>query len=604
MQYSKAELAKQCLFIIVLAVSWLVAGPAFSATKTPLPADKAFVLTVSVEQSNLLNIKWHIAPQYYLYRQRMHFTFDPKLIADIRLPQGEVKQDPKHGQYEVYSGDVNIPVALQTSAKTIQLTVDYQGCSLEGFCYPPSQKTLTLDLSGQSGMAGGAAQTLQPPQSSFQSLLTDQNGVRTLLASKQMGVMLLIFAGLGLLLAFTPCVLPMIPILTSIIVGHKQPVSTGKAFMLSVSYVMGSSITYAFAGMAAALMGGSLQAWMQQPLIIILVSALFVLLAFSLFGFYDLRLPRELQNRITSVSRKQEGGTYVGVFIMGMVSTLIVSPCVTAPLVGVLMYIAETGNMALGGGALFAMGLGMGIPLVVIGVTAGKWLPRRGPWMYAVQRFFGLLMIGMAVWLLSRVSSPAVILKFISVMLLAAAVYLGVYLPRFEGSKRMKRGFGLASGIAGVLLFTVVSLPAVMTHLSPARQSTLATNSFTIVHDLADLNQQLAKAQAAHRPVLLDFYADWCESCVVMDKTVFSEPGVMKNLSRFILLRADLSANNAADEAMLKNYDVIAPPTVLFFNNQGQEVNSHRIVGELTANEFMTRINTFITASCDKNVAC
>src|SRR5690606_6352043 len=188
------------------------------------------------------------------------------------------------------------------------------------------------------------------------------------------------------------------------------PVSTGKAFMLSVSYVMGSSITYAFAGMAAALMGGSLQAWMQQPLIIIIVSALFVLLAFSLFGFYDLRLPRELQNRITSVSRKQEGGTYVGVFIMGMVSTLIVSPCVTAPLVGVLMYIAETGNMALGGGALFAMGLGMGIPLVVIGVTAGKWLPRRGPWMYAVQRFFGLLMIGMAVWLLSRVSSPAVIL--------------------------------------------------------------------------------------------------------------------------------------------------------------------------------------------------
>lgn len=603
MQNRHVVIARQYLIFLLILVSAL-AAPVFSATKTPLPADEAFVLSVAVEKPDLLNIKWHIAPKYYLYRQRMHFAFEPKLIADIRLPQGELKQDPNHGQYEVYAGDIIIPVALRTSAHSIKLTVDYQGCSLEGFCYPPTQKTLNLNLTGQDA-GGGNTQVLQTESPvSFQSLLKDQNGVRALFASKQLGVMLLIFAGLGLLLAFTPCVLPMIPILTSIIVGHKQPVSTSRAFLLSVSYVMGSSITYALAGMAAAMMGGSLQAWLQQPWIIIFVSSLFAVLAFSLFGLYDLRLPRALQNRITAVSRRQEGGNYSGVFIMGMVSTLIVSPCVTAPLVGVLMYIAETGNMALGAGALFAMGIGMGIPLIVIGVTTGKWLPRRGPWMYAVQCLFGVMMMGMAFWLLSRIASLVVVLKFFSVMLLAASFYLMVSVSCFQLSRQVRRGLAAGAGIAGVLLLTVVTLPGVMSRLSPAQANTVAVNSFTIVHNVADLDQQLAKAQAAHRPVLLDFYADWCESCVVMDKTVFSKPEVMKNLDRFTLLRADLSANSADDEILLKNFDVIAPPTVLFFNNQGQEVNSQRIVGELTKNEFMTRINTFITASCDKNVAC
>ncbi|MCW5584073.1 MAG: protein-disulfide reductase DsbD, partial [Gammaproteobacteria bacterium] len=461
--------------------------------------------------------------------------------ADVRFPQSQLKQNPNHIGEEVYSGQVTIPVALQTMNQQIQLSVDYQGCSERGFCYPPMSKTYQLDLTNHAALPAQGDHHLSAFYSSFRALLTDQNDVHHLFSSQSLGVMLLIFAGLGLLLAFTPCVLPMIPILTSIIVGHKQPVSTKKAFLLSSTYVLGASITYAMVGIVAALMGNSLQAWLQQPWIIAMVSILFVILSLSLFGLYDLRLPRYWQNHITAISRKQEGGTYIGVFIMGIVSTLIVSPCVTAPLVGVLMYIAQSGNVVLGAGALFVMSVGMGMPLIAIGVSTGKWMPRRGPWMNAVQKTFGVLMLCMAAWLFSR----------------------------------------------------VVSFP----------EST-AASSFVVVHNEKDLHQQLINAQALRKPVLLDFYADWCESCVSMDKKVFNEPSVRHVLNQFVLLRADLSANNADDAALLKTYNVIAPPTVLFFNHQGQEVNSHRIVGELSAQEFMTRINTFITASCDKKVTC
>src|SRR5579885_767377 len=585
---------------ILLFTALMVAEKVFAAANAkPLPADQAFVLDVTMSNQDTVNVRWHIVPGYYLYRQRMHFNIEPKAIADIRLPQGEIKQGLNHS-YEIYSGNVSIPIVFHTQNKQLQLGIDYQGCSEGGFCYPPEHKTITLNLGGQATVQDISANNASSAaSSSFQTLLTDQNGVRNLLGTHDLGVMLLIFLGMGFLLAFTPCVLPMIPILTSIIVGHKQPVTTGKAFLLSSTYVLGSSITYAIAGIIAAMMGHSLQAWLQQPWIIACVSGLFVVLAFSLFGLYDLRLPRNLQNRITALSRKQESGTYAGVFIMGIVSTLIVSPCVTAPLVGVLMYIAESGNMILGAGALFAMSIGMGIPLILIGMTTGKWLPRRGPWMNAVQKIFGVLMLGMAVWMLTRISSATVIIVFCGVMLIGAALFFGVYLPRQAGQQRFNRRLGMAAGIAGLLLLAAgFTMPSIMNSLARIGNPAVA-NSFIVVHSVADLKKQLSIAQTSHKPVLLDFYADWCESCVVMDKNVFNQPEVKNALNRFVLLRADLSANTSDDETLLKNYDVIAPPTVIFFNNAGQEVNSRRIVGELNAQDFMTRINTFITESCD-----
>jgi thiol:disulfide interchange protein DsbD len=584
------EMSKLNLLLWISSLFFAVSANAFIGDK-PLSPEKAFAFSVTVDDAHKITAHWQLAQGYYLYRDKIHFVFEPAMTTDISLPKGEIKQDLNHGQYEVYIGNVSVPVILHTTLKQVRLTVDYQGCSEKGVCYPRMHQSITLNLP----VVNHAAKT------SLTSLLTDQYGIRAMLGSQNMFVMLMIFAALGLLLAFTPCILPMIPILTSIIVGHKQPVSTKKAFFLSSTYVLGASLTYAAAGMIAASMGSSLQASLQQPWIIAIVSGMFVLLSFSLFGFYDLRLPGKWQSRITSVSRKQEGGTYMGAFIMGVISTLIVSPCVTAPLVGVLMYIAETGNIALGGGALFMLGLGMGIPLIMLGVTAGKWLPRRGPWMKGVQIIFGLFMLAMAFWLLARVASFNTLMIFSAVLLLGAAFYFGFYKPQHHGNIIVNRSLGMVMGLAGLLVIGTMNMPLVMNAIVANSEQHLA---FIVVHSTEELNQQLSLAKAAGKPVLLDFYADWCESCVVMDKKVFSLPGVVKGLDKFVLIRADLSKNSEADEALLKTYDVVAPPTVLFFNNYGQEVNSHRIVGALNAAEFMTRINIFITASCDKNLTC
>jgi thiol:disulfide interchange protein DsbD len=388
----------------------------------------------------------------------------------------------------------------------------------------------------------------------------------------------------------------MVPILASIILGQKQPVSMRRSLLLSSTYVLGSAMTYALAGVAAALMGSSLQAWLQQPWIIACVSGIMALLALSLFGVYDLQLPRAFQNRIAAITQKQKGGTYLGVFVMGAVSVLIVSPCVTAPLAGVLMYIAQTGNVVLGAGALFAMGIGMGVPLILLGISAGRWLPRRGAWMGVLQKSVGVMMLVLAVWLLSRVVAMRVIVQMCGLLLIATALYWAA----LRAGHKIKY---LGIGAMGALLIVMASVPAVSGMFVNAAPIT-KSQPFVIVRNLQELDRQLTTAKTLNKPVLLDFYADWCESCVAMDKNVFTVPYVMQSLNPFILLRADLSANTAEEEALLKNYGVIAPPTILFFNNQGKEVNSQRIVGELSAQEFLTRIHTFITASCDKNITC
>lgn len=568
--------------LITMTLLMTMSANAFVIIK-PLAADKAFQFSIVTEDANKVVVNWQMPEGYYLYRQKINFSFQPENVkADIQFPQGEVKQDLNHAQYEIYRNNVSIPLTIKSAVPNVKLTIDYQGCSAKGFCYPPMQKIQNLTLTPETASTNNL---------SLPSLLTDQNSVKTLLGTHSFLTLMLLFAALGFLLAFTPCILPMIPILTSIIVGHKHPVSTQKAFLLSTTYVLGSSLTYAFIGVIAAYMGSSLQTLFQQPWIIAIVSGLFVFLALPLFNLYDLHLPRSWQNRITAISRKQQGGTYFGVFIMGMVSTLVVSPCVTAPLVGVLMYIAESGNLVLGASSLFLMGWGMGIPLIIIGVSTGRWMPRRGPWMIAIQQFFGVLMIAMAFWLISRVASLTTILTFTAILLFGLALIF---------SYRKHRLQGMIAALAAILLIGAVNTPL----MSYFQHSATSVSAFTLVRNLDEFNQQLMLAQTAGKPVLLDFYADWCESCIDMDKKVFGSREVINGLNTFVLLRIDLSKNSAADEALLKNFNVIAPPTVLFFNNHGQEVNSRRIVGELDAKEFMSRINTFITASCDKNLTC
>jgi thiol:disulfide interchange protein DsbD len=601
----QSKIARCFIFILIISAGLFSLRSFAFSTVTPLPADQAFIFSASFSRQAEVLAQWQIAPGYYLYQKKLLITFPANVNAKITYPQGEFRFDQARGRFEAYTGVINAPIQLQAKDQATQMSVDYQGCSEGGFCYPPIHKEFLVNVAGQSIAELSDAVPTSKSEQSISALITDQNGVRDLLAASHFGVLLLIFAGLGLLLAFTPCVLPMIPILTGIIVGHTQPLSARKAFFLSSSYVLGSAITYAFAGVAAALMGSSLQAGLQQPWIIALTGGLFVLLALSLFGLFDITLPRSWQLYITTVSRKQRGGTYVGAFIMGVVSTLIVSPCVTAPLVGVLMYIGQTGNVVLGAAALFAMGMGMGLPLLLIGVSARKVLPKSGPWMILVKQLFGVLMLGMAVWMLSRIASPTTLMMSVGIVLLGLSLFFCLHLARRAERGQIHRLIGYVTGLSGIILLAGgLGAPGFVNNWVHNGSTTSGSGTFIIVRNINDLNQQLTLAQAAHKPVLLDFYADWCESCVSMDKKVFSAPQVEAALSNFVLLRADLSANNTADETILKNYAVVAPPTVLFFNNNGREVNSRRIVGEINEQEFIGRVNTFMSASCDKKLQC
>ena len=511
------------------SASTSVSGMAAEET-LPLPADQAFAFSISLDQSRQVIATWRIAPGYYLYQQRFHITTEPNRVVSVAYPDGNWKSNANGGRDEVYAGLLNLPITLHGQNTMLRLNMVYQGCSEGGFCYPPIYKSFSLNLTKQIITPYDAK--IHAP-SSIASLSTDQNQIKSMLTRQQFGVVLWIFLGFGLLLAFTPCVFPMIPILTSIIVGQKQ-VTTMKSFLLSGSYVLGSAMTYAIAGLISAWVGYSLQAWLQQTWVILLTSLMFVLLACSQFEYLRLPLPRRWQNGLTSLSQRQQGGHYLDVFLMGMISTLLISPCVTAPLVGVLMFISQTGNLLLGTGALFTLGLGMGIPLLFIGISAGKWLPKTGSWMVITKKILGFFMLAMAIWWIS---------------------------------------------------------PLILPHLQ--RKQITSLSSWTIVNNMTALNQQLAAARIAHRPTLVDFYATWCESCVAMDKKVFSQTVVQQALKPFVLVRADLSTNDVAAETLLKESHVIAPPTILFFNTNGQEMNSQRIIGEIDVNEFLARLQRF-----------
>lgn len=599
------NMTKYFLFLILLCASLFQVSSAFASLKSvnvvPLPPEQAFQLSVSFIRPGVVLAEWHIARGYFLYAKRTKIDFSPNVNVTIPYPQGDLKYDEEHGRYEVYSGDISVPIQLPQNTSPSTMSINYQGCSQDGFCYPPMNKSFMLNMTDLTVMEMSDIGNVTPAAPSFKSLLTNQHNVESLLKHRHFGMMLLIFGALGLLLAFTPCVLPMIPILTSIIIGQKHAPGTGKAFLLSATYVIGMSITYACAGLVAASLGSSLQVWLQKPAVIAIVCAVFLLLALSLFGLYELRFSRRWHNWISAWSNRHEGGTYVGVFFMGVLATLVVSPCVTAPLVGVLIYIGQTGNLIFGASALFAMGLGMGVPLLLIGMSAGKWLPKSGAWMKAVKEMFGIFMVGMAIWLLSRVVSHAVTMALFGLLFLGAAGFVGLYLPKLIHFRNINRTIGFATFLVGIF-FILNGMNAMMFTPTASRQAN--SSIFTIVHNMADLNKQLTLAAASNQPVLLDFYADWCASCVEMDRHVFNTGDVRQALNNFVLLRADLSGNTSEDSDVLKTFGVIAPPTMLFFNNAGQEVNSRRIVGELDANEFLTRLNSFMTASCDKKVQC
>jgi thiol:disulfide interchange protein DsbD len=571
-----------------------------------LEPDQAFRFDAIVEEGNTLLARWDITPGHYLYKDKFRFTLtdaDGVTLGQPELPRGEEKDDEFFGRIEVYHTPVEIRLPLlreNLEPTEVTLLVGYQGCADIGICYPPQKKTLSLALpegSAESTVATAATAPVATPPAD--APLSEQDQLAAALAGGDTAWTILLFFGAGLLLALTPCVFPMIPILSSIIVGQGAAITTRKAFVLSVTYVLAMAATYTVAGIIAGLFGANLQAAFQNPWILASFAAVFVALSFSMFGFYELQLPSALQSKLTEVSNKQQGGTLTGVAIMGLLSALIVGPCVAPPLMGALIYIGQTGDPLLGGAALFALSLGMGAPLVAIGTAGGKYLPRAGGWMDAVKAVFGVLLLAVAVWMLERILPAAVTVLLWALLLITSAVYMGAVDGVREGAsgwRKLWKGLGLVLLLQGALMLTGLAAGNA-DPLQPLKGLGFGAGTaqpqhlnFKSIKSVADLEREVAAAAAAGRPVMLDFYADWCISCKEFEKYTFSQPQVIAALGDTVTLQADVTANDEHDQALLKRFSLIGPPGIIFYDTAGNELSAHRVVGFMPPEAFAAHV--------------
>ncbi len=566
-----------------------------SASDEALPPEQAFQYEAIAINGNELLVRMTAAPGYYLYRDKISFATgdDGTEVFEVLLPPGVTKYDEHFGDVNVYYDQIEIPVYLKRepgSAKEINLQGDFQGCKEKGICYPPMSRQVQIELPGFNGFIGavGQTQTEQP--------VSEQDRLAAILAGSPVRAMVL-FLLAGLLLAFTPCVFPMVPILSGIIAGQGKEITTRKALLLSVVYVLAMALTYAAAGVFAGVSGSNLQAAFQNPWIISAFSLLFVALAMSMFGFYELQLPASWQARLSAMSNRQQGGTLTGVAVMGVLSALIVGPCVAPALAAALIYIGQTGNAVLGGTALFAMALGMGIPLVIFGVSAGSLLPKAGTWMNAVKGVFGVGMLALAIWMLERILPGSIILLMWSMLFIGSGIYLGALGPAEFGWPRLWKAFGVAMLLFGsfqMLGFALggddwtrplrgVAVPGVVTAASQQNE----IRHFERIKTVADLRARVGQG----KPVIFDYYADWCIECKRMEKYTFSEPEVQEAMRNAVLLQADVTANDDEDQALLKEFGLIGPPAILFFAANGEEHRPGRVIGYLGPEEFAAHAN-------------
>ena len=555
-----------------------------------LPADKAFAFSSSVD-GNAVVLNWQIAQGYHLYRDKIKLkTSDGTTVADFNKAEAVQIDDPVFGKTFVYKNQATASASFSSITQPAKLFVEYQGCSaVSGVCYPPETKEISL--TGLSADAS-AAPKLQTAQVNDATELSETDQITDTLKNSSVWIVILTFFVFGLLLSLTPCIFPMIPILSSIIAGQGEKITTRKAFMMSLVYVLAMSVTYTAAGVLAGLFGENLQAAFQNPWIIGSFSVIFILLAMSMFGFYELQLPSSVQSKLTMLSNKQEGGKMTGVAVMGFLSALIVGPCVAPPLAGALIYIGQTGDALLGGTALFAMSIGMGVPLLILGASAGTLLPRAGMWMENVKAVFGVLLIGVAIWMASRILPGEITMALWALLLIASAVYMGAFESTAEKSGWMKlfKGLGLVSFIYGIALMigvlagsTNVLQPLKVFQGGSSNGAVMQSDklAFEKIKSIDDLNAVLAQG----KPVMLDFYADWCVSCKEMEQFTFSDAAVQASLKGVTLLKADVTANDDIDKALMKKFDIVGPPAILFFVN-GEEQKAQRVVGFKNAEDF------------------
>ena len=491
----------------------------------------------------------------------------------------------------------------------------YQGCAKAGLCYPPITKNITVALNSTIGAAVASDSTdgyrSNASLSTGAEFQSEQDKIADTLASGKMIFTIFFFFGLGLLLAFTPCVFPMIPILSSIIVGQGDNISTSKAFSLSLAYVLAMAVTYTVAGVIVGLSGENIQVWFQNPWVISVFAGIFVLLSLAMFGFYELQMPSGIQNKLNNISYGAKQGSYVGAGIMGLLSALIVGPCVTAPLIGALIYIADTGDALVGGIALFALSMGMGAPLLVIGTSAGKVLPKAGAWMDAVKAVFGVLLLGLAIWMLERILPAPIILLLTGALLIVSAIYMGALDAIKEGAtgwSKLWKGIGLISLVYGAILVIgaaggsnsllqplkgIATTQQLASNDPHARTSAEHALPFQQIKGLEGLQTALAQATRDARSVMLDFYADWCISCKEMELLTFSDLSVQKSLNNFVILQADVTKNDEQDKALLKELGLFGPPAILFYDKKGNELRNYRVVGFMDAGKFSSHIENF-----------
>lgn len=529
--------------------------------------DEAFSFN-AVQSGNTLNVDWQIKQGYYLYRKSIKINGTNVSLSPLSLPKGLIHQDEFFGQVEIYRNSLFLNQQLNDIQPHSSIVIEYQGCADKGFCYPPEARSIALT----------------PVKTANKNpVISEQNQIASKLSDNYWTLFLMFALGIGL--AFTPCVLPMYPILTSIVLGQKQ-LTKNQAFSLSFIYVQGMALTYTILGLVVASAGVKFQAYLQHPYVLSSLSILFILLALSMFGAFSLQLPSSIQTRLNTWSSLQKGGTLWGVFLMGAISGLVCSPCTTAPLSGALIYVSQTGNLYIGAVALYLLALGMGVPLILVALFGQQILPRSGMWMDKVKQLFGFVLLSAPLFLLERILPGTVSSLLWAVLSVTFIAWLLLFIYKKSIPNKIKiLGTILSTGLFALTIHYTF-IPALNQYQSPEEQAL----PFVYITNIDELEQQLAKAQAEHKPVMMDFYADWCVACKEFEKYTFTDSKVQSALKNYVLIQADVTANNPNDQALLKRLNVLGLPTLIFWDDKGNTETTTRVTGFMAAEDFIAHL--------------
>jgi thioredoxin:protein disulfide reductase len=583
----------------------LVAAVTSVSAATPMPADQAFQLRAELDEEEGVALTWSIAPGYYLYRDKIVVTLDGQRVR-IATDKGEPKDDPNFGMTEVYHTSTTATVPAELLPETGRIIVTYQGCGENTICYPPIAKTVDLaTLLIADARGGGAA-----PNSTGAADDDSESGLSTWTPKADVGTeasmlggsmltTVLAFFGFGLLLSFTPCVFPMIPILSGMLARADSRLSVTRSFALSASYVVAMAMAYGTLGIFVAWSGENLQALLQTPTAVLAMSALFVALALSMFGLYELQLPQAWTARLAATAGNK--GSIGGAALLGFGSALIVGPCVTPPLAAALVFVAQTGEVARGSLALFALGLGMGLPLIAFGVLGARVLPRSGAWLSRVKHVFGFIFVGLAIWMASRVIPVALTATAWGAVFIAIGLYFDVPRlfeePRWRSASLARAGAGVLALLYGCVLVIGAALsdygplqPLVSIGMVASSADTSATDGFQVISNEADLDRAIDLGRQQGRGIMVDFSADWCTECRLMERNIFARDEVRQQLRGWLLIRADLTHYDLSSKSLMQRFAVVGPPTVVFLNPDGSEIKDARVVGDVGLDNFLNKV--------------